>query len=257
MKVLAIIFFAAASVFTLKDITFLPKPTVAGGSGPTFDTNGLVAWWDFDGNGNDSHTGGYNLTVGAAAIYSNDPFGVASKALYTTNNSTGYAYYTSNAVFVAQQFSVAGWFKSVVDGDNWYFTKNGSSASDDSWGLYRQGSANDRWRFQTVQDDDTAAVYTAGVGSNPDNTWMHAVVVVNAGNGMAFYTNGTLMATNTTVSTNIQASPTALLLIGAVNNGGTRYSIAVDQVSFWNRMLTATEASNLWNNGTAKPYSSL
>ena len=88
------------------------------------------------------------------------------------------------------------------------------------------------------------------------NTMYHIVVVykgVSFGtNNLLFYVNGSLVSTKTAGMVYSTAKP---FVIGADGDTTARYyNGMIDEVGIWNRILTATEVTELYNSGSGKQY---
>src|SRR5208283_222709 len=107
-------------------------------------TNGLVAWYPFNGNANDSSGNGYNGTV-VGATFTADRFGKANSAYSFNLNGTSSVIYFGNildSVFTAPiaTFSVAGWantqsYKTLQQDGGYMLGKNGGGAGPYQWGI--------------------------------------------------------------------------------------------------------------------------
>lgn len=263
MKPLAFLWLSvlAASVFSIRDPAVLKRYSSGSGGGtPLMDTNGLVAWYEFDGDLTDEHTGARDLTGGGSPFYTNDVWGTSAKALRTIASGGAHAYRANEAAFESQQFSVAAWVRFPTDNDAYFFAVHGgTSTGQRSYGLRRQGSTFDRWRITTYPDSGTETLYTAGIGSAADSTWIHVAVIVNANTNISIWVNGVEQSRSTTVSTNIIDS-TGRVGVGFISDGGTTYDCEVAQVSYWGRLLSTNspnEVSILYNSGNELTYQEL
>jgi hypothetical protein len=66
------------------------------------------------------------------------------------------------------------------------------------------------------------------------------------------YVNGTLQ--NHTALINTWANSTTVFLMGDEHGGGGQLTGVIDELAMWNRTLTASEISDLWNNGAGITY---
>ena len=94
------------------------------------------------------------------------------------------------------------------------------------------------------------------------NSWNHVVITRKLSTGTKMYINGTLVASNSNVQ-NPNYHATMTPSIGAVNYGPTYGNLVQyymsdgsksDEVNFWNKELTATEVTELYNAGAGKFY---
>lgn len=263
MKALAFIFLPAlaATVFSIRDPAVLKRySAVSGGGTPIMDTNGLVAWYEFDGDLTDEHTSARDLTAGGSPFYTNDVWGTSSKAVRTITAGGAYLYRANESAFEAQQFSASVWLRRVVDTDaNWMVVHGGTASGERSWYLGLQGSSNDRWRVNTVNDANAVSTATAAIGTAPDTTWIHVVAIVNANTNVSVWTNGVEAFRSTTVATNIIDS-SGRFGFSFLNNGATTYDVEFSQASYWGRLLSTNspnEVSILYNSGNELTYQEL
>lgn len=88
-------------------------------------------------------------------------------------------------------------------------------------------------------------------------TWYHVVVAYDASAGsFEVYTQGVSRGTDTTVDTSLHDG-TSALEIGTYTEGGGRsnwYDGVVDEVGCWNKVLSSTEVTELYNSGSALSY---
>lgn len=85
-------------------------------------------------------------------------------------------------------------------------------------------------------------------------TWYHIVMAYNsAGGTVKCYRDGSLDATISSTSSGIYDS-TATFKIGAYVVNSLYFNGRMNQVLFYRKELTATDASNLYNGGTGIPY---
>ncbi len=66
---------------------------------------------------------------------------------------------------------------------------------------------------------------------------------------MKFYVNGTYIGTNTFVTTNVATSTVDMVIGGQLDYGSPQgyTKVAVDEVRLYNRVLTPTEITNIYN----------
>ena len=93
------------------------------------------------------------------------------------------------------------------------------------------------------------------------STWYHAVIVYDGNLGIKFYLNGVSDGTGSTLSPDVgaprntwaSASPNVPRL-GAWYNGGSPFNGIIDEVGIWDRELTASEVTDLYNSGAGLQY---
>ena len=90
------------------------------------------------------------------------------------------------------------------------------------------------------------------------NTWYNLVITRKASTGTKMYINGTLNVSNTSTQNPVYTT-TNYATIGGSNSGGSYVNLAangtkIDEVNIWNKELTATEVTELYNAGAGKFY---
>ncbi len=206
----------------------------------------LISYWKLDeasGNAADSHgsnTGtASNITYGATGII-NDAF---------DHNAVGDCDLGQPGDFRdVAAFSIQAWFK-TADGTstiNSLFSNMAGGSSADSYNFYCQ---NKKLQFFC---EATSSVNTAG-GTDIDNDAFHHGVAVYNGTDMRVYVDGSLdntAAGNTgTVGDNSHD-----VKIGEAVANSTFFNGELDEVAFWDRALTATEVTELYNSGAGLAY---
>ena len=84
------------------------------------------------------------------------------------------------------------------------------------------------------------------------NTWYHCVVTYDGAGNIAFYKNGSAVDTQTVSWTD--GAGTADAWIGSFLGASNYFGGIIDEVGIWNRVLSASEVTELYNGGTGKQY---
>lgn len=202
-------------------------------------TSGLIAWWGFTGNANDSSGNNNNLTVTSATL-TIDRNGTANAA-YSFNGTSSYL--TNSAL--SHSFSQTG-----THSISFWIKKTGNTE-----GVALMSGSNTSANFiWLIQCDTSKTIYGTNKqgqswtwlnGPNYSTTqWEHYVAVYN-NQTMQLYKNGTSIGitTNTYTSTSQAALP---IYIGRAISGGY-ISASIDDIGIWSRALTATEISQLYS----------
>jgi len=192
-----------------------------------FQDNSAVALWQFDGNAND--TGGtYNGTWGGTAQYGTGRHGQAayfdgSNAVHSFGLSDTNGDWTWSLWLKPTQFTLY----------NEFFSVNGSSIGSDAQILLNNGIFD--WWNAFLRDTVSLSL----------NTWVN-IAVTKSGSDFTYYKNGTSTDTTTSADTLFKLSN---LIIGGdgTTGGGEPYYGYIDQVRIFNRALTASEISSLYN----------
>jgi hypothetical protein len=204
-------------------------------------TTGLVAWYPFNGSGNDASN--HNNTLGNyGATFVADRFGTPTAAA-SFNGSSNWLQINAPSFTFSQtgQFTYSVWEKKSVQPLAGIALMNGNStagnfisiiqgASEVQFGTNKQQSA---WVWTTCPD-------TIGA-------WMHIVATYNNG-VMNLYRDGVFQSTTTFT----YASTTAANLPFYVGRGfgGGYFAGLLDDVGVWTRALTQLEITALYNSTT-------
>ena len=201
------------------------------------DDESLMAWYSFDTNVSDDHGTKDGVPIGVTHLTS----GCVLSGCYSFDGND-YIDLTDNYNGVYDSFAISLWVK--------YSSSNQMIL----WsGINNEGpeimQINGYLRF----------IYTTGSGNNdlentgtPNNgMWRHLVAIYN-GTHKAIWIDGVLNAS--TATSGFGLTPATDTEIGK-RPGDTIYYIGqMDEVGFWNRSLTPTEISQLYNNGNGFSY---
>lgn len=210
----------------------------------TFVTNGLVAYYSFNGNAND--TSGYGNNGAANAVtFVPDRFGIASNAVFLNGSSAyvGIPYSTNFNIPGNGQFTLAAWFK---------LSGYGSGALGIG-SLIVKGTANGAWDYGLECPYANQLVLWAGQGGQYPcvstnvlqlSKWYQGVVTYSNAH-WALYQNGVLLnETNTAYQITTSAGG---LAIGRKGEAATdNFYGTIDDVRIYNRALSASEVSRLY-----------
>ena len=218
---------------------------------PLSITDGLIAYYPFNGNANDESGNGRNGKASGVST-AMDRFGKPNSAYYFSGNKPQ-RITTTPIDRYSQEFSASLWV--TVDpgiGGESYILGSGSNAS--------------RWiglRYQLFAEANTSTGYKrigAGALENPipyqfipnSDTWVHVVTTV--GNGyLTLYVNGSFVGR--TPAGNMSAPPSGNLVIGDFEDPITGYvwKGRIDDVRFYNRALSDTDAKALYDHESTPP----
>ena len=221
-------------------------------------TQGLVGYWPFCGNANDDSGHGYNGIVEGATL-TTDRFGNANSAYNfsgTANNIT----LSNSQNIVNSSFSVSAWCTIENLTPSYYDATligqfNGQIANDSKW-LFGYRSINTQRGVSYYLFDNSGyspSTNFATLNWNPtQSSWYHIVWVFNAGNSIKTYVNGILNSDVAISLTNINNSSSNYLT--KIGNGvdidvlqNLPWNGKIDDLAIWNRSLSTTEVSQLYN----------
>jgi sugar lactone lactonase YvrE len=217
-------------------------------------TNGLVAWYPFNGNANDeSGNGNHGNNNGAILVY--DRYGVNNSA-YSFDGSTHIL--TNNAGPVGTGITLSFWYKSTQN----YMMQTISYGST-AWGGYF-GAYLNHYSAQTTGPCYGPSLTNAGTLINRnaegtiDSNWHHAVIIIptNAQDltDVITYKDG-IQLTEICSYANYGAPSPNINSGNPIKIGGGWYSGypyndfngQLDDIGFWNRVLTPSEITQLFN----------
>ena len=228
----------------------LKATAMRGGASSTLGT-GIFAVYKAQSNANDS-LATYNGTAIGGVTYTAGKSGNA----FTFNGTTGYVSLPNNMFnSFTGDFSISFWYnpnnltglKDLVSSFTYYLGNYYGfeiSTSGNSYAIYIY---NGTLSYVTL--------FTSA-GTSTIGSWSHVTIVRKGSSGTKIYVNGSLNASNTSTTNTVFAPTNTNCLGGSIFNGvGTNYANGnLDEVNIWNKELTATEVTELYNTGTGKFY---
>jgi hypothetical protein len=237
---------------------------------PVYNTstlvNGLCAFYNFDGNFNDSSGNGINLGTGGSCAY-NYTTGVAGTAIQFTNygtcgSSSGVVYpYDIWNVYNGQSASFSIWFKYTQD-----IQFTGGCSYVFFGGVYSKFGFN--VQPTTIKNQISYGISNVYQTTDPTlvtvGQWNHIVGTFNSStNALKIYRNGTLINSVSGLSMNAPGQGWTGFAINGSNNqaanststaGEYGIPIVFDATGLWNRVLSDSEIAALYNNGAGLEY---
>jgi hypothetical protein len=209
--------------------------------------SGLIAYYPFDGNANDSSGNKSNLTL-QGATPTDDRFGSANKAYHFDDSNSIMQVPQFTAADSIATFSVSVWIKTAKEGYIYALSVEPYSPQHQAMYVYKDSVTG---QF-TITCYITEVYPTGGSITSvlqntiPDisNVWTH-LVLVQDGNGIYLYVNG-VKASNTNLSP-LTAYFAGGGLIGALYDYQTvgHYGGDLDDLRFYKRALSETEIKRL------------
>jgi hypothetical protein len=211
---------------------------------------GLVSYWKLDessGNAVDSigSVTGTNTGVdfSAGKINNGADFGGGTDKISLGNNFN-----------FSSSFSISLWFQiTTTSGELRLITKGDSAGNQYQWGIQMNGSGN----VSPALWNGSGAGYLSFVGSSSIslNTWYHYVLTYNSSTTtLTGYLNGSSDGSDNTTNGSWLTSGSANCLLGARADNDSPLTGRLDEVSIFNRALTATEVTELYNSGSGLQY---
>ena len=220
-------------------------------------SDNLVAAYLLESDGSDS-VGSYDLTL------NNSPSFVSGKnnnCVDLEASSTQYLSRTDNLdVSLASDQSISLWF-----------TVEASPTSGNRYNLIHKADdypSNSSWVTFYYNNSGTLILYSAGgAGYGTDtytttlslDTFYHLVVTLDYGDGssrtMKTYLNGSeVMSSNMTAAWTPGTADKLFHLGNQANVGSREWDGKLDECYFWDRVLTSSEVTELYNSGSGKFY---
>jgi hypothetical protein len=212
-------------------------------------TSGLMGWFPFNGNTNDESGSGNNGTIIGSITPSNDRFGVANKAYKFTGS--GHVQLPSINL---PSFTLNAWVKRLPTATGVaVICKHYSSSFNSSYLLFSQTASNNYctpWIYFTNTSNVAASIEATGT-TWCDNNW-HMLTGVLSATSLKIYFDGVLITSST--GGVAKSTSFATLIGGQYSNSGVVSNQNfgdIDDVGFWNRDLTQSEITALYNSCSA------
>jgi len=212
---------------------------------------GLYAVYKAENNANDSLLN-YNGTAQGGLTYTAGKSGNA----FTFNGTNAYVSLPNNSLNIPGDFSVSFWINAQSFPGGSYSVINSVNLSSIYYGWQIYLTANG---ITFDYYNGTTSIFSLGTGNLlTSNTWHHVSVVRKNNTGNKIYVNGTLAVSNT-ITTNPVSALTMYSNIGVAFFNGSYINPAnsntkIDEVNVWNKELTSTEVTDLYNAGSGKFY---
>jgi hypothetical protein len=216
-------------------------------------TNGLVAYWNFNGQNFKDSVGHFDGTANGTdpIAFAAGKFGQAMQlnGVDQMVEITG-ATDPDELAFPGGSISIAGWFTVGTFDKQWQALIAKGEGS--NWRVHRRAGG-------------TGLSYAGGIGEGADDApdvtdgaWHHFVAVSDPGAvnfGTALYIDGQIHSINVTAPNLVTNGKN--VMIGENPDARNRYwNGLVDDLAIWNRVLTEAEISSLYATGTGKEIAS-
>jgi uncharacterized repeat protein (TIGR01451 family) len=218
-------------------------------------SNGLLAWWPFNGNTNDESGNGNNLVNNGCSPV-NDRFGNPNSAYFLDglNNSMSRSTHTLTVGSQARTLSL------------WINTGVFANATTVFGSLFEYGQPQTNSKFSLLLfngQNNTLGNHFSAQGNDftfnniiRDSVWQHIVLVYEpgpvggAGSTVKIYMNGNQHQIGTISQLNTLMG--ALIIGGNIPNStiqSSRYRGRIDDIGFWGRALSSCEIQSLYTMG--------
>lgn len=206
-------------------------------------TNGLIGYWHFNGNGNDSSGNGRTLSLFGSAGFGSGLFG---EALALPGSSNSYAQQALNDTafdFGPSDFTIQVWFNFNSNSREQTLIEKFAGSTGPGWTLTTPLGTDLQFYSEPNISLNAAESFTTGV-------W-HEAVVTRSGTTFSLYFDGNLAVSGVS-SPGPLTTTTNPLLVGKRNSeDGRDFSVdgSLDEIAIWNRALSSTEVADVWNSG--------
>ena len=215
-------------------------------------TNGLVGWWPFNGNANDSSVNANNGTVTGATLTA-DRFGNPNNAYSFNGTSANYIDIPHNGSFNVSNVTISAWYNALDYGVNTTSWKR-LIVSKREWGGWGNsfemnltgpfsGTNNKMEACWTI--NGVNSILTFEDASLLTNTWSH-FVYTHDNDSAKIYLNGNLVQ-SMAISGGLTFNTLPVRFAGRPVDGWHPFNCNLDDVGIWNRALTACEIQDLYS----------
>jgi hypothetical protein len=230
------------------------NPTPAPVSSNIKLTNGLIAYYPFNGNTNDESGNGLNGVLFNGATLTHDQNGVALSALNLNGSQALRVTNTGNKINIDTAMTIS--FHAMVRSLNracWVGIVDPSSGAGQTFVIGTPVSPSLNLLFSLVKNEVDCSTVPTGQVTNASSTvvpkvesWYHVLATYRKGS-MKLFINGILAGTGTSPDPTTRICPSAQLLLGGWLNSDLNAGLngKMDEVRIYNRELNADEIAEL------------
>ena len=215
----------------------------------SFVTNGLVAYYPFNGNANDASGNGNNGTIYGDVALAPDRFGTTNSA-YTFNGVDGYIDIGNPVGNSPEYLTETAWVKIIsrattgVIAEDIIITKRQTPYIGSGWSdLIVESSGSNAGAGEIMVEADNYVAYYPGISHTQTNVW-NFICLVKSNNTYQIYVNGVLENTLTDSYPLSSVENMYLMHDGAL---GTYSHGVLDDVRIYNRALSTNEIALLYS----------
>ena len=224
------------------------------------NTSGLKALYNFDSSWSNNATDSDSITTGGdMTAQNNATFSTSVKKLGTASASfPADGDYAKTSTANGANFDFTGdstvtlWVYRTDGLDSSYHAMvSKRSGGNSEYNLYLEPVSSGVSKPHLYITMGSSTFNGSATGAIPDSTWTHLATTID-GDVMKYYINGALDSTHDLngAKGTLASQPFG---VGAISGTGTEgYQGYLDQVSVWNRALSASEISTIYNSGTGK-----
>ena len=206
-------------------------------------TTGLLAWYNFNGNGANANNASLNTLANYGATFVPDRFGNVNAAAYVDGLGSQWMQLSTPSFTFSQTgaFTLAVWVKKSVQNSSGVILMSGTTTAN-NFITNIQGATGVQFGVNKQQSPWTWLNCTDTIGA-----WMHLVGTYSNGK-MKLYRDGVLQDSTTfTLTGSVAVNQT--LWVGR-GPSGNYYTGVFDDIGIWNRSLTQAEITALYNSQT-------
>ncbi|MCW3119799.1 MAG: hypothetical protein JWM28_3881 [Chitinophagaceae bacterium] len=210
-------------------------------------TNGLIAFFPFSGNANDSSSNSTDGTTHNVTL-TTDRFGKANSAYLFSGNANSYIDFPSTYLGT-EKYTYSLWAKANQipgTGEMAFMLNIGSTGGDQSLNIANNYSGFNGWLGGGY--NMTAPSFALNENKSPSTSnWAH-IVCVRDSNFALLYIDGVLIDSLGSTAANypFYGNGSLLAVIGRRNNGDGPFNGKIDDVCIYNRPLTKKEVTALY-----------
>lgn len=198
----------------------------------------LVSYWPLDGNANDYKN--VNNGTSTAVIYGGQYAQFGQGGYFNGNSSYIDVGNNASLQLGAGPFTISAWFKKAANGTVGSIYHDNAGTSN----YYSIGTNSNNTLFLYVAGDSGYTVLVSTTSTITDTNWHLLTCVIESSTSRKIYLDGVLNVTNTTnIVGSISSNRTKN--IGRNTSNVEYFNGSIDDVSIFNRALTATEVAYL------------
>ena len=206
-------------------------------------TTGLLGYWKMEDA--TEFYNGYSVTNNGSVTFVS---GKVNNASSHTAASQQYLSTTNTGIDTYTNFSVAFWLKKPSYAANMVLLGK-AATNKDSFFIQWLSSAN--MRIQISANGTSFPTPVDVSDSLSVDTWYHIVITYQGSNGATNYYRNNTSIGGGTAPTGVH-NDTSPLEFGALTEFAEYFTGNLDEIGFWNKILSATEIADLYNGGSGQ-----
>jgi len=223
-------------------------------------SNNIVGYWPLDessGVAHDSTPDGNNLTNNNTVTYAAGKINNGANFVRASSQYLSEPNASEVGLKITGNLTVAGWVKfATLPASNNYYGLLNNYQNNGGYGFYFANlSGTYSLQSQLYGNVNQGAVQT--VAWTPSvNTWYYVALTYNTSgsNNVKFYVNGVQQGTTQTDTDTALIASDGIFALGAHGSGVNFLNGSLDEWGVWNRELSPTEISQLYNGGNGLAY---